>query len=84
MADGGPEPVSYIPGLRLRAIRFIDENALEFDFEGIDAPDEAFVLTRRSDNGAGTSAASEDTLLAVAFGPISVARVRQISPARGG
>ena len=53
MVDREPEPVSYSPGLRLRAIRFIDENTLEYEFEGIDAADETFQLVRSNDNRLG-------------------------------
>ncbi|HEX8008472.1 MAG TPA: hypothetical protein VF482_18830 [Trebonia sp.] len=52
-ADREPAPVSYVPGLRLRAVRFIDESTLEFDFEGVDVPDETFRLTRSNDNSLG-------------------------------
>lgn len=52
-ADREPAPASYVPGLRLRAVRFIDESTLELDFEGIDAPDETFRLTRSNDNPPG-------------------------------
>ena len=53
MVSREPQPVSYSPGLRLRAIRFIDENTLEYDFEGIDAADEMFQLARSNDNRLG-------------------------------
>lgn len=46
VTEHDPEPVSYVPGLRLRAVRFVDDNTLEYDFEGIDAADETFRLTR--------------------------------------
>lgn len=53
MAEHDPEPVSYAPGLRLRAVRFIDDNTLEYDFEGVDAADETFRLTRSKVNRLG-------------------------------
>lgn len=34
-------------------MRFIDERTLDLDFEGIDAPDETFRLTRSNDNSLG-------------------------------
>lgn len=40
------EPESFDPGLRLRAMRVLDDDAVEFDFEGINAPDERFVAKR--------------------------------------
>lgn len=53
MAEYEPDPVSYVPGLRLRAVRFIDENTLEYDFEGIDTADETFRMSRSNDNRLG-------------------------------
>ncbi|HEX7160974.1 MAG TPA: hypothetical protein VF223_07025 [Trebonia sp.] len=53
MADYEPDPVSYCPGLRLRAIRFVDENTLEYDFEGVEVEDETFRLSRSWVNGPG-------------------------------
>lgn len=53
MAEHEPEPVSHVPGLRLRALRFVDDDTLEYDFEGIDAADETFRMSRSNDNRLG-------------------------------
>ena len=37
---------TFRPGLRLRSLRFISDDELELDFEGLDAPDATFRATR--------------------------------------
>lgn len=44
---------TYRPGLRLRSLRFITDDEIELDFEGIDAPDATFRASREWVTGLG-------------------------------
>ena len=45
------EPQSFDPGLRLRSLRVVDDDTVEFEFEGINSPDTTFTVGRAVHDG---------------------------------